>query len=207
MNKIKQTIALATFVACGVTTTAALATPPTPNATPAGDYTFSGLADLSVTIFGIPINASGCTLTLMGNVKNTTDPDAEGVYLDITGGTVTGPGQCGNIDLMGFTSGMTGTPGGPGPWEGFTSDADAQSQLNQNSLGPIDIDVEGITVSTPVGTCNGSLTASFFNGESGVSDSSFFTFDGSIGRCSVNTKSGGLVIQPSMSDNDDVNIQ
>lgn len=202
MKIIKKTVVVST-IAVGLMSLPAFAAPPSPNAMPEGNYTFSG----PTTLTNGSISAN-CTLTLMGNVKNTTNPD--GVYLDITGGNVTGSGiLCGVISLSGFTSGQSGTPAMPGNWEGFISDADAQAALNQNPLGPGVIEVQGVTVSAPfVGSCNGDVTAKFFNGQSAIGDPSYFTFDDSFDDCSVTTTSPtGLVIQPAMSDNDDVNVQ
>lgn len=194
--------AVASVAGMGLTALPAMAAGP--NATPAGKYTFSGTAHLTQGSI-----SADCTLTLMGNVKNTTNP--AGVYLDITGGQVTGSSfVCGQINLSGFTAGRSGTPASPGAWEAFKSDSAIQSDLNANALGPIALNVQGVTVSTFVGMCQGAVQANFFNGQKSVSDPSFFTFNTDIGssNCSIQTtEANGLVVQPSMSDNADVNVQ
>ena len=200
--KVIKACAIASIAGLGVVALPAMAAGP--DATPAGKYTFSGTTHLNQG----SLNAT-CTLTLMGNVTNTTNP--EGIYLDITGGQVTGSSfLCGQINLSGFTAAQSGTPAAPGAWEAFKSDSDVQSDLNANALGPIALDVQAVTVSTLFGTCQGAVTANFLNGQSALGDPSYFTFDTDIGNsnCAIETTNPtGLVVQPSMSDNADVNVQ
>lgn len=187
----------------------AMATPPAPNVMPEGTYTFSGMTQLSDGSQTVP-----CKLVLTGKMTNTSMPEKDGVYIDIKSGNVM-PGtpfdaRCYGISVTGFTNDQTGDPPPemPGPWESWKWDSAIQSDLNMNALGPIDFVVESVTVTAPFVTCSGDVTANFYNGQSAISDPSYFTFDDSFGGCSVQTLDlTGLKIDPSASSAPDVNIQ
>lgn len=205
MNKLsilKHTLSLAVAGMAFTALPTMAQTPPSPNAMPTGTYTFAGTTKL------VNGQSATCTLSLVGTVTNTTNPD--GVYIDITSGTVMPPQfTCSFISLSGFTATQTGQPGSPGPWEAWKSDAAIQADLNANSLGPVDFVVNAVTVSAPFyGTCTGDVQASFFNGTSAIGGPSYFAFNDTFDGCAVQTLDPtGLEVVPAASSNPDVNVQ
>lgn len=177
-----------------------------PDASPTGTYTFNGKAKLSKS--GLPFSPT-CKLSLTGDVVNATQGGKEGVLITVTGGSVTkGDSLCGSISVGGF------------PWTAFKQDGDIQQDLNQNALGPVklvsnsspsgtDASVQGVTVEINipfVSDCDGDVEANFLNGQSAISDTSYFTFDDSFDGCSIQTTEP-LKVDSNASDNDDVNVQ
>jgi len=165
-----------------------------PDAIPEGTYTFQG--ESALTAPNLPTVT--CTLKLTGTVSNVKDPNdplnGEAVSLKITGGDVTGPifSGCNAITVIGF------------PWDAYATDASLSSGL---PLGPFTFTVQDVTVNYPINqSCTGDVQATFWNGQTTVGDTSYFTFDGNVGDtdCYVETT------QPTGLENTsttDVNVQ
>lgn len=182
-NYVLKTIQVSLAALACITLPAMAQAPQLPNAQPTGTYTFSGTTELTA-LFGL-VDAT-CELGLTGNVTNTTSP--EGIYIDITGGSVTGSDPlCSQIDLVDFTSGQTGTPQAPGQWEAFAPDS-AVPPASQ-PVGGTPLVVQSVHVQVPNFSldCVGDVNATFFDGINAESDPSFFTFNDSFDGCTVVT--------------------
>lgn len=146
-----------------------------------GTYTFSGQTTLSQS--GIQIN---CTLSLTGDARYVSSNEVE---ISVTSGTVQGGGLCGSVSLSGFPWEFVGQSGLPSPDGGVTGSgvAGADSPADTDALNLVYGQVNGVTVSTLLGSCSGSVQVDFRNGDSSVSDPSVFHFSGPIGSsaCTV----------------------
>lgn len=146
-----------------------------------GPYTFSGTTSLSYA--GI-INAT-CTLSLSGDVK--VDPTNNIAYIKVVSGSISGSGTCGSLGVTNFpwyaqTSGTDGIPGASG--------GDISPNNGAYAIGDFDnikVTYSGITI------CSGSMDGVKFQNNNyqdgthtSVTDPSLFTFNGSVGACSVN---------------------
>ncbi|WP_370201627.1 hypothetical protein [Alloalcanivorax venustensis] len=147
-----------------------------------GTYTFSGPSTLRQG--GITIN---CTLSLTGDARYVSSDEVE---ISVTGGTVMGGGLCGAVNLSGFPWEFVGQSGLPSPDGGVTGSgvAGVDSQADVNALDRVYGEVQGVTVSTFLGSCSGAVDVNFRNGDTNVSDLSVFEFSGPVGSsaCSVN---------------------
>lgn len=207
-NMIKTLIG-ATVISAAFTAPA-LATPP--DVAPTGSFTFRG--ETTLTKEGLP--PVTCTLTLIGETDNKTitvgGNSVEGVQVKVTSGSVTSDNPlslCSALELAGF------------PWPAFIPDDDITQDISGSPLGPvefvnnsqpsgIDARFQGVVVKINVplvSDCSGDVAANFFNGQSAITDPSFFTFNDSFNGCTVKTTPTGLEIVPSMSSAPDVNVQ
>lgn len=190
-TQLKKSLCVAS-AATAVVALPAMAT--SPDIVPEGTYTFKG----KTTLTAPNLQPVTCTLTLTGDVDNVPDSgdslNGEAVYIDVTDGHVSGSfgSGCKAIHVKNFKSG----------WEAQTEDEDLDPHL---PLGPFPFTFEDVTVTYPGGSCTGDVEAKFWNGQSNVGQTSYFTFDDDIGTsdCHVTTQSPGLTNQTTT----DVNIQ
>ncbi|MEQ8261302.1 MAG: hypothetical protein RH947_13485 [Alcanivorax sp.] len=147
-----------------------------------GTYTFSGPSTLNQG--GITLN---CTLSVTGEARYVSSDEVE---ITVTSGSVMGGGLCGAVTLSGFPWQFVGQSGLPSPDGNVAGSgvAGVDSQADVNALDRVYGEVQGVTVSTFLGSCSGAVDVNFRNGDTNVSDMSVFEFSGSVGSsaCGVN---------------------
>ena len=122
--------------------------------------TFRGASAL--TQYGIPVN---CTLELDGSVDYYpagTYPNHTGAIIKVTGGNVSGGGFCSAV-VLGFST----------PWTAIADNSDAPTD-SPNFVDPVSLQFNNVDVTGPR------------NGAASYLDESEFTFNATVGNCTVN---------------------
>lgn len=128
-----------------------------------GPHTFTGTADLSKG----SLTLRNCTLTLTGTVEEA----AGNMVINVTSGSASGAGLCSSVKLN-F------------PWTASVPVSSIPTTSNATVNGTF----TNVDVGTPLGKCTsspGSIGA-VFGPINGANGGSYFTFNSSLGTCTVN---------------------